>query len=75
MLDEQHRHVRGDALDDVADALALGGGQPREGLVEQQHPRLRGKRETHVQEALPAIGERASLGPLDAGHAEIADDG
>ena len=74
VLHEQHRHVRGDALDDVADALALGGREPRERLVQQQNPRLRRKREAHVEEALPAIGERARLGPLDAGHAQIADD-
>ena len=74
MLDEEHRHVRRDALDDVADALALGGGEPGERLVEQQQPRLRREREAHVEEALPAIGERAGLGLLDAGDAEIADE-
>jgi hypothetical protein len=38
MLDEQHWHVGGDAFDDVADALALGGGEASERLVEQQQP-------------------------------------
>ena len=74
MLDEEHGHVRRDALDDVADALALGGGKPGERLVEEQQPRLRRQRQPHVEEALAAIGERAGLGPLHAGDAEIADE-
>src|SRR3954462_776111 len=61
VLDEEHGHVRRYALDDVADALALRGGEPGERLVEEQQPRLRRQGEAHVEEALAAIGERAGL--------------
>ena len=75
VLDQQHRQVGRDALDDGADALALGGGETRQRLVEQQHARRGRKRDAHVEQALAAIGQRAGLGLLDAGEAEIADHG
>ena len=34
------------------------GGEARERLVEQQHARARRERERHVEQALPAVGER-----------------
>ena len=37
VLDQQHRQVGRDALDELTDALALGRGQPGQRLVEQQH--------------------------------------
>jgi hypothetical protein len=64
VLDEEHRQVCRDALDDVADALALGGGQPGKRLIQQQHARPRGEGEPHVEQALPAIGQGAGLGLL-----------
>ena len=45
VLDQQHRQVGRDALDDGADALALGRGEPGERLVEQQHARRGGERQ------------------------------
>ena len=54
-------------LIEVADALALGRGEPGERLVEQQHARRVASASAHVEQALAAIGERAGLGALDAG--------
>ena len=75
VLDQQHRQIRRDALDDGADALALGGGETGQRLVEQQHARRGGERHAHVEQALAAIGQHAGFGLLDAGEAEIADGG
>ena len=55
-----------------ADALALGHRQAGERLVEQQDARAGAERDAQVQQALPAIGQRARLGLLDAGEPEIA---
>ena len=71
MLHQQNRDIGRDGLDDVADPAPLGGGEPGERLVEQQHPRPGGERQGHVDEALAAIGQRAGLGLLDPGKAEI----
>ena len=75
VLDQQHRQIRRDALDDGADAFALGGGEAGQRLVEQQHARRGGERHAHVEQALAAIGQHAGFGLLDAGEAEIADGG
>ena len=48
MLNQKHRQVGRDALDDVADTLPLGGRQPRKGFIEQEKTRLCGEREAHV---------------------------
>ena len=74
MLDQQHRNVGRDLLDQAADALALGGGKAGERLIEQQHARLGCERQAHVEQPLAAIGEGAGLGLLDAGEAEVAHD-
>ena len=75
VLDQQHRQIGRDALDDGADALALGRGKAGERLVQQQHARRGGERHAHVEQALAAIGQHAGLGLFDAGEAEIADGG
>ena len=75
VLDQQHRQIRRDALDNGADALALRRGKPGERLVQQQHARRGGERHAHVEQALAAIGQHAGFGLLDAGEAEIADGG
>ena len=59
VLDQQHRHVGRDRLDQVADALALGRGEAGERLVEQQHARLGRERQRHVEQPLAAVA-RAS---------------
>ena len=53
MLDQQHREVCRDALDDRADALAFGGGKSRQRFVQQQDARCGGQRHAHVDEAFP----------------------
>jgi hypothetical protein len=60
------------ALDEVAHALALGGGEAGQRLVQQQHAWAGGERQAHIHQPLPAIGERAGLGLLDAGQAHPA---
>ncbi len=74
MLDQQHRQIGRDALDDRANAFALGGGKPRQRFVEQQHTRRGGQRNAHVQQPLATVGQRARIGLLDARKAKIADD-
>ena len=56
VLDQQHRQFARQMLDQRADALALGGGEAGERLVEQQNARLDREREPHVEQALAAIG-------------------
>ena len=73
VLDDQHRDVGGDVLDQVGDALALGRREAGERLVEQQHLRLGAERDAEIDQALPAIGELAALDVLDAFEAEEAD--
>ena len=73
MLDQQHRQLGGDALDQRSDALALGGGEARQRLVEQQDTWSRRKRQPHVEQALSAIGECARFRRFDAGQPEKAD--
>ncbi len=73
VLDQQHRQIGGDRLDQVADALALGGGQAGQRLVEQQHARACRQRQRHVEQALPAIAQRAGFGGLDAAQAHGLD--
>ncbi len=55
VLDQQHRDVRRDALDQVRDALAFGRREPGERFVEQQHARAGRERQSHVEEPLPAV--------------------
>jgi hypothetical protein len=57
-------------LDQVRDALALGGGEPGERLVQQQHLRLGAERDAEIDQPLPAIGQFAALDLLDAFEAE-----
>ena len=73
VLDEQDGNVRGELLDEGADALALGGGEAGKRLVEQQQARLGGERQAHVDQPLAAVGQGTRLGALDACEAEIAD--
>ena len=67
VLDQQHGDLPRDRLHQRGDARALGGGEARERLVEQQNVRRGREREPHVEQALSAIGERSRLGVLDAG--------
>ena len=67
VLDQQHRQLGGDALDQRSDALALGGGEARQRLVEQQDAWSRRKCQSHVEQALSAVRECARLRPLGAG--------
>ena len=64
--------LRGDVLDQVRHAFALGGGKARERLVEQQHLRLGAERDAEIHQPLPAIGQFAALDRLDAFEAEEA---
>ncbi len=73
MLDDQDGNIGGDVLDEVRDALALGGGKARQRLVEQQHLRLGAERDAEIDQPLPAIGELAALDGLDAFEAEEFD--
>ena len=66
MLDEEHRDFARNSLDELAHALALGRGQSGERLVEQQQPRRGRERQPHVEKPLPAVGELAGCGTLDA---------
>ncbi len=70
MLDDQHRNVGGDVLDQVRHPLALGGGKPGQRLVEQQHLRFGAERDAEIDQPLAAIGEFAALDRLDALEAE-----
>ena len=72
VLDQQHRNVGGELLDQRPDALALGRGEARERLVEQQQARLGGQRQPHVDQPLAAVGQGACLRALDAVEPEIA---
>ena len=62
-------------LDQRADALAFGRGEACKRLVQQQQARPGCERQPHVEQPLAAIGQRAGLGLLDAGEAQIADQG
>ena len=73
VLDDQHRNIGGDVLDQVRDALALGGGKSGQRLVEQQHLRLGAERDAEIDQPLPAIGQFAALDGLDAFEAEEFD--
>ena len=75
MLDQQHRHIGRDTLDDRTDALAFRRSETGERFVEQQDARRGRQRHAHVQQPLSAIGQRTGLGALDTGQTEIADDG
>ena len=66
VLDDQHRNVRSHVLDQVGHPLALGGGEPRQRLVEQQHLWLGAERDAEIDQPLPAIGQFAALDLLDA---------
>ena len=57
VLDQDHRHLGGEAPDQAHDALALGGGEAGERLVEQQDPGLGGQRHADLEQALAAVGE------------------
>ena len=57
VLDQDHRHLGAKPLDQTHDALALGGGEAGERLVEQQDPGPGGQRHADLEQALPAVGE------------------
>ena len=71
VLDQQDGDLGGHRFHQRGDALPLGRREAGQRLVEQQDARPRRQREPHVEQALPAIGERGRLGALDAGEAEI----
>ena len=71
VLDQQHGDLLRNALHQRGDARALGRREAGERLVEQQDVRRGRKREPHVEQALPAIGERGGLGALHAFEPEI----
>ena len=73
VLDEQHGNFRGDGRQQRGDARALGGGESGERLVQQQDSRPCRNGETHVEQALPAVGERACFRLFDAAEAEKVD--
>ena len=75
VLDQQHRQIGRNALDDGADALAFRRGKACERLVQQQDARRGGERHAHVEQPLAAIGQHAGFSLFDAGKAEIADGG
>ena len=66
VLDDQHRNIGGDVLDQVRHPFALGGGEARQRLVEQQHLRLGAERDAEIDQPLAAIGEFAAFDVLDA---------
>jgi hypothetical protein len=55
VLHQQHRHVRGEALEQADDALALARGEPGEGLVQEQERGPAGQRDADLHEALAAV--------------------
>ena len=73
VLDQQDRNVGRDALNELCHAFALGRGQPRQRLIEQQYARCTRQRQAHVEQSLPAVGERAGFGLLDPRQSEKAD--
>jgi hypothetical protein len=73
VLDDQHRNVGGDVLDEVRHPLALGGGKACQRLVQQQHLRLGAERDAEVHQPLPAIGEFTALDSLDSLQAQEFD--
>ena len=64
----------GEHADHRHDALALGGSEPGERLVEQQQLRPRGQRKTDLEQPLSAVREAANLRVLDAFQAEELDE-
>ena len=74
MLDQQHRKVRRDSLDQLGDALALGRRQSRERLIEQQDARSACECQAHVEQALPAVRQQTRLRLFNTRQAEKADE-
>ena len=74
VLHDQHGDVRRHGLYQVGNPLALGGGEARQRLVEQQHLRLARERDAEIDQALAAVGEIAGLDVLDAFEAEELDE-
>ena len=66
VLDEQHRNLAGDGLNQGGNPLPLGHRQAGERLVEQQDARAGAERDAQVEQALPAIRQRSRLGLLDS---------
>src|SRR5437868_1958245 len=60
---------------ECADALAFGGSEAGKRLVEEKDAGAHCKREAHVEQALPAVGEGAGFRAFNARHPEIADYG
>ena len=50
----------------LPDALALRRSEAGQRLVEQQHARRAGERQSHVEQALAAVRQRPRLGMFDA---------
>ena len=57
VLDQQHRHLGRQGIDDVEDLLSLAFGHAGHRLVEQQHARPAGKRHRDLEQAALAIGQ------------------
>src|ERR1700722_10670482 len=62
VFDHQHRHTRGQLLDDVQDDAAFAARHPGSRLIEQQHRRLNRKRDRDFHQALFAVRQRAHYG-------------
>jgi len=73
VLDEQHGNLRRDGRQQRGDARALGGSEPSERFVEQQNPWPSGNGETHIEQALSAVGQRSRLCAFHTGEAEKGD--
>src|SRR6185295_462230 len=74
VLDEQHRDAaRGDAADDLRQAIELGRREPGGGLVEQDQARLAREGARDLEQPPLAEGKRADVGLRQAGQADELD--
>ena len=73
MLDQKHANTVGQAANELANPLTLGHRQTGQRLVEQKDARGTAQGQTHVHQALTAIGQILGQGRLHAVHAQKAD--
>ena len=74
VLDQKYWDVPRNLLHQLAYTFALGGGEPGKRFVKQQQARRRCECQSHVEQALPPVGQRSRLRAFNAGQAEKADE-
>ena len=71
VLDQQHRHLGRQGVDDVEDLLSFAFGHAGHRLVEQQHPRPAGERHRDLEQAALAVGQLGDALALDVLETEL----